>query len=159
VFLLLAMAFGEARSAALILAILPAAVSGGVLALAARGMTFSVSAAIGFIALLGVATLNGVVLVSAIKERRAQGVSALTAARQAAEERLRPVITTAVVAALGFLPMAVATGSGAEVQRPLATVVIGGLMSATLLTLLVLPALSARWLAADARSSQPAVPD
>lgn len=144
ILLLLYLAFGNARPALLILLNVPIATSGGLLALAARGMPFSVSAAVGFIALFGVATMNGVVLLAAIAEHSKHGVSPLEAARRGASERLRPVITTAVVASLGFLPMALATGTGAEVQRPLATVVIGGLFTATFLTLLLLPALSAR---------------
>lgn len=144
ILLLLYLAFGAFRPALLILLNVPIAASGGVLALGARGMPFSVSAAVGFIALFGVATMNGVVLLSAVREHLSRGMSPLEAARLGAEGRLRPVVTTAVVAALGFLPMAVATGTGAEVQRPLATVVIGGLITATLLTLLVLPTLSAR---------------
>lgn len=143
IFMLLYLAFGSVRPALLILLNVPIATSGGVIALAARGMPFSVSAAVGFIALFGVATMNGVVLLSAVREHLEHGASALEAARKGAYERLRPVVTTAVVASLGFLPMALATGTGAEVQRPLATVVIGGLFTATFLTLLVLPALSA----------------
>jgi cobalt-zinc-cadmium resistance protein CzcA len=106
-----------------------------------RGMPFSISAAVGFIALFGIAILNGVVMVSYMEERRKEGLAATTVAWQAAMTRLRPVLMTATVASLGFLPMALSTNSGAEVQRPLATVVIGGLISATLLTLLALPAL------------------
>ena len=100
----------------------------------------------GFIALFGIAVMNGVVLVTCIRDLHVPGVSALEAARQGAERRLRPVLMTALVAALGFVPMAMATSAGAEVQRPLATVVIGGLVTSTLLTLLVLPALYARWM-------------
>lgn len=144
IFLLLYLTFGALRPALLILLNVPVATSGGLLALAARGMPFSVSAAVGFIALFGVATMNGVVLLAAIREHRKGGASALDAARLGAEGRLRPVLTTAVVASMGFLPMAIATGTGAEVQRPLATVVIGGLVTATFLTLFVLPTLSIR---------------
>jgi heavy metal efflux system protein len=140
IFALLYFMFGSARLAALIFFNVPFAAIGGVFALALRGMPFSISAAIGFIALFGIAVLNGVVMVSYIEERRKSGLGAWAAARQAAMSRLRPVLTTATVASLGFLPMAISTSSGAEVQRPLATVVIGGLISATLLTLLVLPA-------------------
>jgi cobalt-zinc-cadmium resistance protein CzcA len=118
----------------------PFAAIGGIFALWIRGLPFSISAAVGFIALFGIAVLNGVVLVSYIVEKRASGLSAIDAARQAASTRLRPVLMTATVASLGFLPMAFSSSSGAEVQRPLATVVIGGLVTATLLTLLVLPA-------------------
>jgi cobalt-zinc-cadmium resistance protein CzcA len=104
-------------------------------------MPFSISAGVGFIALFGVAVLNGVVLVSFIEKlQRDERLSAPEAARKAAEARLRPVLMTALVASLGFVPMAIATGAGAEVQKPLATVVIGGLLTSTLLTLLVLPA-------------------
>ena len=117
------------------------AVTGGVLALAARGLPFSITAGVGFIALSGVAVMNGVVMVSAINRLRAAGQSVREAVHNGATERLRPVLLTALVAALGFVPMALNTGIGAEVQRPLATVVIGGIFSATLLTLVVLPAL------------------
>jgi heavy metal efflux system protein len=106
-----------------------------------RGMPFSISAAVGFIALSGVAVLNGLVMLSQIRKLIADGVAAQAAIGQGALTRFRPVIMTALVASLGFIPMALATGTGAEVQKPLATVVIGGLLSATLLTLLVLPAL------------------
>jgi cobalt-zinc-cadmium resistance protein CzcA len=135
------LAFADATPALLIFLNIPIAASGGLVALAARGMPLSISAAVGFIALFGVATLNGVVLVSAIRRLEVDGVPAGEAAERAAHERLRPVLTTAVVAALGFLPMAFATGTGSEVQRPLATVVMGGLVTATLLTLGLLPAL------------------
>jgi cobalt-zinc-cadmium resistance protein CzcA len=121
------------------------AISGGIAALAVRGLPLSVSAAIGFIALFGVAVLNGLVLVTSIERLRDAGASAADAVLRGADARLRPVMTTALVASLGFLPMALATGAGAEVQRPLATVVIGGLVSSTLLTLLVIPAVYA-WL-------------
>jgi cobalt-zinc-cadmium resistance protein CzcA len=127
------------RPAVLIYLNVPFAVIGGVFALAVRGMPLSISAAVGFIALFGVAVLNGLVLVSQIRKLRAEGATPEQAAYDAAHVRLRPVLTTALVASLGFLPMALATGAGAEVQKPLATVVIGGLMSSTLLTLLVLP--------------------
>src|SRR6201999_1078059 len=141
IFLLLYLMFGSARLATLIFFNVPFAAVGGIFALALRGMPFSISAAIGFIALFGIAILNGVVMVSYIEERRKSGMAPHAAAREAAMTRLRPVLTTATVASLGFLPMALSTSSGAEVQRPLATVVIGGLITATLLTLLVLPAL------------------
>jgi cobalt-zinc-cadmium resistance protein CzcA len=121
----------------------PLALTGGVLALWLRGMPFSVSAAVGFIALSGIAVLNGLVMLTFIKQLMAQGRSRLEAIHEGALTRLRPVAMTALVASLGFVPMALATGTGAEVQRPIATVVIGGLISATLLTLLVLPALYA----------------
>jgi cobalt-zinc-cadmium resistance protein CzcA len=119
----------------------PFATVGGVFALWVRGLPFSISAAVGFIALFGVAVLNGLVLVSTIRQNLAAGLPAGEAIEQAAERRLRPVLMTALVASLGFVPMALNTGIGAEVQRPLATVVIGGIVSSTLLTLLVLPVL------------------
>ncbi len=144
IFVLLYLTFGEARPALLILLNVPVATSGGLLALALRGLPFSISAGVGFIALFGVATMNGVVLISAIRKREAEGEDNLSAVRKGTQERLRPVLTTAVVASLGFLPMAVAKGTGGEVQRPLATVVIGGLITATILTLLLLPALNLR---------------
>jgi cobalt-zinc-cadmium resistance protein CzcA len=124
----------------------PLAVTGGILALVLRGYPFSISAGVGFIALFGIAVLNGVVLVSYVIERRQRGLSAAAAAREGAIVRLRPVLMTALVASLGFVPMALATSAGAEVQRPLATVVIGGLVTSTLLTLLVLPTVYA-WFA------------
>ena len=141
IFLLLYLMFGSAGLATLIFFNVPFAAVGGIFALALRGMPFSISAAVGFIALFGIAILNGVVMVSYMEERRKEGLAMADAAWQAAMTRLRPVLMTATVASLGFLPMALSTNSGAEVQRPLATVVIGGLISATLLTLLVLPAL------------------
>jgi cobalt-zinc-cadmium resistance protein CzcA len=145
ILVLLYLAFGAIRPALLILLNVPAAVSGGLVALALRGMDLSISAAVGFLALFGVATLNGVVLLSAVRHEQSLGFPPLEATFRAAEDRLRPVLTTALVAALGFLPMALATGTGAEVQRPLATVVIGGLVTATLGTLVALPALYARF--------------
>lgn len=141
IFVMLYATFGQARLAALIFLNLPIAATGGILALAARGLPFSVSAGIGFIALCGVAVLNGVVLVSTIVELRGEGEDAIEAAQKGAQTRLRPVLTTALVASIGFIPMAISTSAGAEVERPLATVVIGGLVTSTLLTLLVLPAL------------------
>ena len=131
--------FNAVRPALLISLNVPFAVTGGLFALGVRGMPLSISAAVGFIALFGVAMLNGLVLVSAIRKAREEGLSQAEAIQEAAQTRLRPVLTTALVASLGFLPMAFATGAGAEVQKPLATVVIGGLLSSTLLTLLVLP--------------------
>jgi len=141
IFVLLYTMFNSARLAALIFVNVPMAATGGILALFLRGMPFSISAGIGFIALFGVAVLNGVVLVSYINQIRQEGASPEEAARHGAEIRLRPVLMTALVASLGFLPMALSSGAGAEVQRPLATVVIGGLVTSTLLTLLVLPAI------------------
>ena len=116
--------------------------TGALLALTLRGLPFSVSAGVGFIALFGIAVLNGVVLVSAIRKLQQQdGVARELAVVTGARERLRPVLTTALVASLGFVPMAISSSAGAEVQRPLATVVIGGIVSSTLLTLIVLPVL------------------
>lgn len=141
---LLYLALGSLREAALVFACVPLALVGGVLALWLRGMPFSVSAAVGFIAVSGVATLNGLVLMQAIRERLSEGDTPVNAAIDGAGSRLRAVLTTALVAIVGFIPMALASGAGAEVQKPLATVVIGGLISATLLTLLVLPTFAAR---------------
>ncbi len=141
IFLLLFTAFNSLRQALLVFTGIPLAIVGGVLALLVRGMPFSISAGVGFIALFGIAVLNGVVMVSYINELRHQGRSVDDAVREGGMTRLRPVLMTALVASLGFLPMALSRGAGAEVQRPLATVVIGGLVTATLLTLLVLPVL------------------
>ena len=141
IFMLLFTTFGSLRQATLIFTGVPLAITGGVLALAMRGMPFSITAGVGFIALSGVAVLNGVVMVSAINRLRESGMLVRAAVQEGATQRLRPVLMTALVAALGFIPMALNTGIGAEVQRPLATVVIGGIISATMLTLLVLPAL------------------
>jgi len=132
------------RPALLIFLNVPLALSGGILALWLRGLPLSISAVIGFIALFGIAVLNGVVLVSHIRLLEAEGLPTDQAIMQGAMDRLRPVLMTALVASLGFLPMAVATSMGAEVQRPLATVVIGGLFTSTLLTLLVVPAVYGR---------------
>ena len=137
----LLLAFRHLRPALLILTNVPFACVGGILALTLRGLPLSLSAAIGFIALSGIAVLNGVVLLSQIETLRADGMPAREAASAAAHSRMRPVLMTAMVAALGFVPMMLATGTGAEVQRPLATVVVGGLLTSTLLTLLILPAL------------------
>lgn len=141
VFLLLFAALGSPRDALLVFSGVPLALSGGVIALAARGLPFSITAAVGFIALSGVAVLNGLVMLSRVRRLREEGASVLEAVRRGCAERLRPVLMTALVASLGFVPMALASGTGAEVQRPLATVVIGGILSSTLLTLLVLPVL------------------
>jgi cobalt-zinc-cadmium resistance protein CzcA len=143
IFLLLMSALGSARDALLVFSAVPLALTGGVLALWLRGIPFSVSAAVGFIALSGIAVLNGLVMLTFIKQLMAQGHEKLDAIYEGALTRLRPVAMTALVASLGFVPMALATGTGAEVQKPIATVVIGGLVSATLLTLFVLPALYA----------------
>ena len=141
ILLLLFTTFNSLRHALLVFTGVPMAAVGGVLSLLTRGMPFSISAGVGFIALFGVAVLNGLVMVAYINSRRVEGVPVLEAIREGAMTRLRPVLMTALVASLGFIPMAVSTGSGAEVQRPLATVVIGGLVSSTALTLLVLPVL------------------
>ena len=141
IFLLIFVAFGSLRQALIVYTGIPLAVTGGVFALWARGLPFSISAGIGFIALSGVAVLNGVMMVSYFNELREQGRRVRDAVIEGALTRLRPVLMTALVASLGFLPMALATGAGAEVQRPLATVVIGGIISATFLTLVLLPAL------------------
>jgi cobalt-zinc-cadmium resistance protein CzcA len=141
ILLLLYSALGSVRDAALVFTAVPLGLSGGVAALWVRDMPMSVSAAVGFIALSGVAVLNGLVMRTYIGQLMERGQAAREAIFEGAMTRLRPVAMTALVASLGFVPMALATGTGAEVQRPLATVVIGGLISATLLTLVVLPAL------------------
>lgn len=144
ILLILYMAFGALRPALLIFLNVPLAATGGIFALALRGLPFSISAAVGFIALFGIAVLNGVVLVSYINQLRQEGRPLEEAIVEGAKTRLRPVLMTAMVASFGFVPMALATSMGAEVQRPLATVVIGGLVTSTLLTLLVLPTIY-RW--------------
>jgi len=144
IFALLIGAFRSVTDAALVFSGVPFALTGGVVALALRGLPFSITAAIGFIALSGVAVLNGLVMLSFVRHLREQGEDLDTAITRGCETRLRPVLMTALVASLGFVPMAIATGIGAEVQRPLATVVIGGILSSTLLTLFVLPGLY-RW--------------
>ena len=141
IFGLLLMLFGTARDSLIVFSGVPLALTGGVAALALRDMPLSISAGVGFIALSGVAVLNGVVMLSFIKARREAGEALLRAIREGALQRLRPVLMTALVASLGFVPMAFNIGAGSEVQRPLATVVIGGIISSTLLTLIVLPAL------------------
>ena len=140
----LSVIFGAMRPALLIFLNVPLALSGGIVALWLRGLPLSISAVIGFIALFGIAVLNGVVLISHIRLLEAEGLPTEQAVIQGAMDRLRPVLMTALVASLGFLPMALATTMGAEVQRPLATVVIGGLVTSTILTLLVVPALYRR---------------
>jgi len=145
IILLLYGALGSVRDAAIVFTGVPLALVGGVAALALRGMPFSISAAVGFIALSGIAVLNGLVMMTSIQILIATGMDRAKAAYEGAMMRLRPVVMTALVASLGFVPMALATGSGAEVQKPLATVVIGGLISATSLTLFVLPTLYARY--------------
>jgi len=141
IFGLLFMTFGSAKDATLVFSGVPLALVGGVVALALRGIPLSISAGVGFITLSGVAVLTGVVLVSEIRRLRAEGAHVEQAIIEGARTRLRPILMIALVASLGFLPMALNTGTGAEVQRPLATVVIGGIVAATLLTLIVLPAL------------------
>jgi cobalt-zinc-cadmium resistance protein CzcA len=150
---LLWMAFDALGPALLIFSGVPFATVGGVLALSLRDIPFSISAGVGFIALFGVAVLNGLVLVGVARDHEAEGMSRAEAIAAACQRRLRPVLTTALVAALGFVPMALSVAPGSEVQRPLATVVIGGLISATLLTLVVLPALYA--LAGRRRDNSP----
>lgn len=146
------MAIGNVMLTATVLTAVPLALAGGVFALVLRGIPFSISAAVGFIAVSGVAVLNGLVLISAVNKRLADGMEASKAVIEGALERLRPVLMTALVASLGFVPMAIATGTGAEVQKPLATVVIGGLMTSTILTLFVLPAVAGMVLRRRAKS-------
>lgn len=141
IFALLFMLFGSVRDAAIVFSGVPLALTGGVAALLVRGIPFSISAGVGFIALSGVAVLNGVVMLSFIRQLREEGLELEPAIKEGALTRLRPVLMTALVASLGFVPMAFNVGIGSEVQRPLATVVIGGILSSTLLTLVVLPAL------------------
>jgi len=141
IFGLLYWSYGSVRDAVLIFTGVPLAALGGVLALIIRGMPFSISAGVGFVALSGIAVLNGLVLVSHIKRLRAEGMDLQTAVQESGLVRLRPVLMTALVAAFGFIPMALSNGVGAEVQRPLATVVIGGVLTSTALTLIVLPVL------------------
>lgn len=141
VFVLLFAMFGNVKDGLLVFTGIPFALTGGILALWLRDIPMSISAAVGFIALSGVAVLNGLVMISYIRSLREEGTQLDAAIRKGALTRLRPVLMTALVASLGFIPMAIATGTGAEVQRPLATVVIGGILSSTLLTLLVLPIL------------------
>jgi len=152
IFVLIFMAFGSVRQALLVYSGIPLAVTGGVFALWIREMPFSISAAVGFIALSGVAVLNGVVMISYFNQLRQQGKDVRSAVIEGSLTRLRPILTTAAVAAFGFIPMALSTSAGAEVQRPLATVVIGGILSSTFLTLILLPALY-EWL--ETRESKP----
>ena len=141
IFLLLYSTFHSMRLATLIYTAVPMAATGGVFALAIRGLPFSVSAGVGFIALFGVAVLNGLVWVSAVEHLRQEGIEPHEASREASVVRLRPILMTALVAGLGFIPMAISHTPGAEIQRPLATVVIGGIITSTLLNTLVLPAI------------------
>ena len=141
IFLLLYTAFNSVKDALLVFTGVPLALTGGIISLWLRDMSFSISAAVGFIALSGIAVLNGLVLVTYIDQLRKEGKEVREAIIQGALTRFRPVMMTALVASFGFIPMALSTSTGAEVQKPLATVVIGGLISSTLLTLLILPAL------------------
>jgi len=141
IFVLLYLTFASVGQALLIVLNIPFALVGGIAALWVRGMNLNLSASIGFIALFGVAMLNGVVLVSSINEVRKEGGSLRDSVMRGARRRLRPVLMTAFVASFGFIPMAVSTSTGAEIQRPLASVVIGGLISSTMLTLFLLPML------------------
>ena len=147
------MTFGAITPALLVIGNVPFAVVGGIAALWVRGMNLNLSASVGFIALFGVAMLNGVVLISSIEQIRAAGESTREAVLSGARRRLRPVLMTAFVASFGFIPMAVATSTGAEVQRPLASVVIGGLFSSTVLTLFLLPVLY-EWVFSEGKQLQ-----
>lgn len=151
IFMMLFSALGSARQALLVFSGVPLAISGGILTLALRDMPFSIPAAVGFIALSGIAVLNGLVMITYINDLVKKGTDVTAAIVEGALTRLRPVLMTALVASLGFVPMALATGTGAEVQKPLATVVIGGLVTATLLTLVVLPALYKTFAAKEER--------
>ena len=141
IFVLVFMEFGSVRQTLIIYTGVPLAATGGVLALGVCGMTFSISAAVGFIALSGVAVLDGLVMLTYFNQLREQGKSVREAVVEGSLTRLRPVLMTALVASFGFVPMALATGAGAEVQKPLAIVVIGGLLSSTFLKLILLPVL------------------
>jgi heavy metal efflux system protein len=141
IFILIFVSFGSLRQAALIFICVPLAITGGVFALWCRDMPFTISAGVGFIALSGIAVLNGIMLISYINQLREQGRGLREAVVEGTLTRLRPKLMTALVASLGFVPMALSMGAGAEVQRPLATVVIGGIITSTFLTLLVVPVL------------------
>ena len=154
IFGLLFMALGSVRRAAAVFTAVPLSLAGGVFALALTGIPFSVSAAVGFICLSGVAVLNGLVVMTSIRQRIEDGVATTRAIVEGTFERVRPVLMTGLVPAIGFVPMALAHGTGAEVQKPLAIVVIGGLISATILTLLVLPAISQLMLGDRRRGAQ-----
>ena len=171
IFVLIFMAFGSVRQALLVYSGVPLAMTGGVTALWLRNMPFSISAAVGFIALSGVAVLNGVVMIAYFNQLREESGDVRSAVIEGSLTRLRPIVMTAAVAAFGFIPMALSTSAGAEVQRPLATVVIGGIVSSTFLTLILLPVLyewaerrassrialaSARREAQTSRSNEPA---
>ena len=150
IFILLYLTFGSVKLALLVVGNIPFALVGGIAALWLRGMNLNLSASVGFIALFGVAMLNGVVMVSSINQLRESGYATREAVLGGARRRLRPVLITAFVASFGFIPMALSTSTGAEVQRPLASVVIGGLASSTLLTLFLLPILY-EWAAGRSR--------
>jgi heavy metal efflux system protein len=154
IFVLIFMAFGSVRQALLVYSGIPLAITGGIFALWLRDMPFSISAAVGFIALSGVAVLNGVVMITYFNQLREQGKNVRSAVTEGSLTRLRPVLMTAAVAAFGFIPMALSTSAGAEVQRPLATVVIGGILSSTFLTLVLLPVLY-EWVERKARPTHP----
>jgi len=158
VFILLYAMFGNVKDGLVVFTGVPFAMTGGLLALWLRDIPLSISAGVGFIALSGVAVLNGLVMISFIRSLREQGMALEPAIHEGAVSRLRPVLMTALVASLGFIPMAIATGTGAEVQRPLATVVIGGILSSTLLTLLVLPVLYQLLYKEKRRQGSPALP-
>ena len=145
IFLILSLTFGSPRQAAIVFVNIPFALVGGVVALALSGQYLSVPASVGFIALLGIAVLNGVVMVTHFNERLANGEDLAAVVRLGSERRLRPVLMTAIITALGMVPLLFATGPGSEIQKPLAIVVTGGLVSATLLTLLLLPLIFERW--------------
>jgi cobalt-zinc-cadmium resistance protein CzcA len=155
IFVLVFMALGSLRQTLLVYTGIPLAVTGGVFALWLRDLPFSISAGVGFIALSGVAVLNGLMLISYFNLLREQGRDVPTCVREGAMTRLRPVLMTAMVASFGFVPMAIASGAGAEVQRPLATVVIGGILSSTFLTLVLLPTLY-EWLEKPKKSADDA---
>ena len=155
IFVLIYLSFGSVRQAALIFVCVPLAVTGGIFALALRGMLFTISAGVGFIALSGIAVLNGIMLISFINQLRAEGRNLRDAVVEGTLTRLRPKLMTALVASFGFVPMALSSSAGAEVQRPLATVVIGGIITSTFLTLVLLPVLY-EWM--EGRSSKQ-VPD
>ena len=156
IFLLLYLTFHSFKQSLLVVGNIPFALVGGIAALWVRGMNLNLSASIGFIALFGVAMLNGVVLVSAINHLQMAGESTYSAVIEGSRKRLRPVLMTACVASFGFIPMAISTSTGAEVQRPLASVVIGGLLSSTLLTLFLLPTMY-EWIFQKESSGKPAL--
>lgn len=141
IFVLIFLSFRSVRQTVLIFLCVPLAITGGIFALQLRGMPFTISAGVGFIALSGIAVLNGIMLISFMNQLRHEGRTLREAVIQGTLLRLRPKLMTALVASLGFVPMALASGAGAEVQRPLATVVIGGIISSTFLTLVLLPTL------------------